>query len=82
MAAKEQVNVPVAVVTFWESGVGKSFRAFLYVAVSSLIASAIAALTHKDAATAAVLTPLVNTVLVLLKGVLTPTTQTLPGVRR
>lgn len=75
------------VVTFWGSGVGKSFRAFLYVAASSLISFGIAAGTKHSPTFAAEITPLVNLLLVqakiLLLGSDTPNLPTsITGLRK
>ena len=71
-------NIQTEVVTFWESGVGKAFRAFLYAAVSALVSLGIAWLTKQSPLFAAEITPLVNYALVQVKVYLDPAVQNLP----
>ena len=66
-----EVPVPPEEVKFWNTAVGKTLRASIYLALSAGISGIIAARAD-NADLFGIFTPIVNIVLVLLKGVVDP----------
>lgn len=73
MATRQEttVSVPPQMVKFWDTAVGKTLRAAIYLGVSAAVAGVIAAI-ENDPTLFGVVTPIVNLVLVLGKNYFDP----------
>lgn len=65
------VQVPPQLVGFWDTAVGKTLRAAIYLAVSAGIAAIIAGI-QNNPLLFGIATPIINALLVMLKNLLDP----------
>lgn len=71
-----EVLVPPAQVAFWSTGVGKSLRAAIYLAISAALAGLVANI-QDNPLLFGQLTPFINVALVFLKNAFDPNVKTI-----
>ena len=68
------VQVPPSQVKFWDTAVGKTARAAIYLAISAVVATVLADL-QNNPTLFGVYTPIINLVLVAVKGLVDPSVK-------